>query len=67
MLAASTGRLRCCDRGAQTGPALAAMVRPEVKPALMVTLEDAFAANPFSQVSLLTHPSSCCTVLCRLP
>ena len=36
----------------QLGPGLAAMIRSDVKPALMTALEDAFKSNPQQQVTL---------------
>lgn len=42
----------------QLGPGLADMVRQNVKPALMATLEEAFAANPLQQASRLRMSES---------
>lgn len=39
----------------QLGPGLADMVRQSVKPALMATLEEAFAANPLQQARRRLH------------
>ena len=36
----------------QLGPGLAAMIRSDVKPALMTALEDSFKSNPQQQVTL---------------
>ena len=51
---AAIGLLAVCHR--QLGPGLAAMLRADVKPALMTTLEDAFAKNPQQPVSAAGHP-----------
>ena len=52
----------------QLGPGLADMVRPDVKPALMASLDEAFARNPQQQVgipdALVTKariPGDCCS------
>jgi len=44
-----------CHR--QLGPDLAAMIRNDVKPALMTALEEAFKKNPRTQVPPLSPPS----------
>jgi hypothetical protein len=45
---AAVAVLGTCHR--QLGPGLAAMIRPDVKPALMATVDEAFGANPQQQV-----------------
>lgn len=45
---AATHLMATCHR--QLGPDLAAMIRNNVKPALMTALEDAFKKNPKTQV-----------------
>lgn len=51
---AAISLLAVCHR--QLGPGLAAMLRADVKPTLMTSLEDAFSKNPQQPVSFATYP-----------